>query len=144
MKQFERCLKERRLVKVRASDEMITKEIESAGYDLQQAEESFLKEDFKWSSIQAYYSMFHAVRALVLRKGYREKSQYCLLISLRELYVETEEIDSEFADKFEISMNLRKEADYASIYDQESTGIVLQYAAAIFEKTKTLMKSEKK
>ncbi|MBU7047818.1 MAG: HEPN domain-containing protein [Theionarchaea archaeon] len=115
MKEFERCLKERRLIKIQISDEMITKEIGSAEYDLHQAEESFLKGDFKWSSIQAYYSMFHAVRALILRKGYREKSHYCLLVALRELYVKTEEVDSEFADNFEVSMNFRKEADYASI-----------------------------
>lgn len=88
--------------------------------------------------------MFHAVKALVLQKGYREKSHYCLLVALRELYVETGEIDSEFAENFELSMNLRKEADYAFTYDKESAEITLQYAKIILEKTKTLMMSKKK
>jgi uncharacterized protein (UPF0332 family) len=26
-------------------------------------------EDYKWASVQAYYSMFHAAKALVLKKG---------------------------------------------------------------------------
>ena len=40
-------------------------------------------------------------------------------------------------------MTFRKEADYASIYDEESTEIALQYAAAIFEKVKTLIEPKK-
>ena len=143
MKEFDTCLKERRIVKVCASDDMIKKELESAEYDLKRAEESYLKKDYKWSSIQAYYSMFHGIKALVLRKGYREKSHYCLLVALRTLYVESGELDSEFADNFELSMTFRKEADYASIYDEESTEIALQYAAVIFEKVKTLIEPKK-
>jgi uncharacterized protein (UPF0332 family) len=139
MKEFDKCLKNRQIIKVRPSHEMITKEIESAKYDLQSAEESFLKKDYKWSSIQAYYSMFHAIKALVLQKGFREKSHYCLLVALRKLYVETEELDSKLADDFELSMTFRKEADYAFIYDEESAEIALQYAATILEKIETLM-----
>ena len=143
MREFDKCLKERRIVKIRVSDEMITREIESAEYDLHKAEESFLNEDYKWSSIQAYYSMFHAVKALVLQKGYREKSHYCLLVALRELYVETEELGSELADNFELSMNFRKEADYAFIYDRESAEIALNYAVDILKQTRKLIKPKK-
>ena len=100
MNEFERCLKERRIVTIEASREMIEKELEGAKYDLSSAEESLHDEDYKWASVQAYYSMFHAAKALVFEKGYREKSHYCLLIALRELYVQTKKLDSEFADNF--------------------------------------------
>lgn len=144
MKEFDKCLKERRIVKVRVSEEMIKKEIESAKYDLQRAKESFAREDYKWSSTQAYYSMFHAIKALVLRKGYREKSHYCLLVVLRGLYVETGEFDSELADNFELAMNFRKEADYTSIYDEKSAEIALDYAVGIFKKTEVLIGFKKR
>ena len=73
MMTFERCLKERRIVKIETSQEMIDKELKGAEYDFSKAENSFDNNDFKWCSVQSYYSMFHAAKALLLKKGYREK-----------------------------------------------------------------------
>lgn len=66
MNDFEKCLKERRILKITASKEMIKKEIKGAKHDLSSAEESIHDEDYKWASVQAYYSIFHASKALVL------------------------------------------------------------------------------
>ena len=93
---FERCVKERRLIKIKASKQMIQKEIESSEYDLERARNSLDQEDFKWTAIQSYYSMFHAAKALVLKKGYREKSHFCLIIALRELYVKEDILNTDF------------------------------------------------
>jgi len=87
MNDFERCIKERRLTKIKPSNEMIQKEVESAEYDLERARNSLSEDDFKWVAVQSYYSMFHAAKALVLKRGYREKSHFCLVIALKELYV---------------------------------------------------------
>jgi len=125
MSEFERCLKERRLLKMESSDKMIEKELEGARYDLMRAEESMHNGDYKWSSVQAYYSLFHAAKALVLKRGYREKSHYCLLIALKELYVNTGELEQEFADNFEMGMDIRHEADYALTYDEDSARIAI-------------------
>ena len=140
MNEFEKCLKERRILKIDASDEMIQKEIEGAKYDLSSGEESLADEDYKWASVQAYYSIFHASKALVLKKGYREKSHYCLLIALRELYVKSKELDSEFAENFEIGMDIRHEADYALTFDEESAKIAIGNARKFLEKTLVLLK----
>ena len=43
MNDFERCVKERRLIKIKPSNEMIQKEIESAEYDLERARNSLMK-----------------------------------------------------------------------------------------------------
>jgi len=77
MNEFQRCLEQRRIVKITPTKEMIGKEIAHAEYDLNRAEESLHNEDSKWASVQAYYSMFHTAKALVLKKGYREKNHYC-------------------------------------------------------------------
>lgn len=87
MNDFEKCLKNRRIIKTEPNSDMIGKEITNAEYDLSKAGDSLRAKDFKWPSVQAYYSMFHSAKALVLKKGYREKSHSCLLIALNELYV---------------------------------------------------------
>ena len=142
MKEFERCLEERRLVAAYDPDEMIKKEMDSAHYDFERAGESLERGDYKWASIQMYYSMFHSVKALILKKGYREKSHYCLLVALRKLYVETGEIDIEYADNFDMAMFVRKEADYAAVYDEESANILLTHAQGLFEKAKDILHSD--
>ena len=71
------------------------KEIENAKYDLERARNSLYEEDFKWSAVQSYYSMFHAAKALVLKEGYREKSHFCLSIAPRELYVRKNKLNVE-------------------------------------------------
>jgi uncharacterized protein (UPF0332 family) len=139
MNAFERCLEERRLVAAHDPEEMIAKEVQSAEYDLQRARESLEKGDYKWASIQIYYSMFHSVKALVLKKGYREKSHYCLLVALRELYVETGELEIEYADNFDMAMFVRKEADYAAVYDEESAHILLDHAQEMIEMAQKML-----
>lgn len=139
MNEFERCIKERRLMKIKASKEMIEKELSSAGYDLERSRDSLHDKDFKWASVQAYYSMFHAAKALVLAKGFREKSHYCLIIALNELYVKTGKMDSEIADTIELCMHLRHDADYGSIFDKESAQTAISYAEEFLDVTTQLL-----
>jgi uncharacterized protein (UPF0332 family) len=140
MNDFERCVKERHLIKMKASNEMIQKEIASSEYDLERSKESIKDEDYKWASVQAYYSMFHAAKALVLKKGYREKSHYCLMVAIRELFVKDGTMKEEDADTLELCMHLRHEADYGLIYDQDSAEAAFRYAQQFLSKTKKIFK----
>jgi len=139
MNDFERCIKERHLLKIKTTNEMIEKEIASAEYDLYRSKESMKNEDYKWASVQAYYSMFHAAKALVLKKGYREKSHYCLIIAIRELYVKDGKMDGELADTLELCMHLRHDADYGLIYDKESAEAAIRYAQHFLSVAKKLL-----
>ncbi|MBU4033094.1 MAG: HEPN domain-containing protein, partial [Candidatus Thermoplasmatota archaeon] len=129
MNAFERCIAEKRLVKVEISPEMIKKELESADYDYGRAMGSLKEKDAKWASIQAYYSIFHAAKALVLSKGYREKGHACLQIALKELFPE----EKDLANDLEMCMDLRHGADYASTYDAESAKIAVRKAGTSLE-----------
>jgi uncharacterized protein (UPF0332 family) len=139
MNKFDKCLEEGKIVKFEASVEMIKKEIENAEYDLARAEESVLKGDSKWASVQAYYSMFHSAKALVFKKGYREKSHICLLIALRELYVRSREMDKDIVDQFEMCMDVRHEADYGLSHDEESARICIESAIKLLVSTKNFI-----
>lgn len=137
--EFETCLNERKIVKIKPSIKMIEKEVNSAEYDLSRSIESLSHKDYKWASIQAYYSMFHSVKALVLNKGYRKKSHYCLLVALKELYVETGELAKEFADNFEMCMDIRQEADYGLTYNSRSAELSIESAKKLLEATKNIL-----
>lgn len=135
MYDFKRCVQERRLLKITPSQEMIQKELESAEYDLKRAKNSLEEEDFKWAAVQSYYAMFHAAKALVLKKGYREKSHFCLLIALRELYVKSDRLNAEMVENLELCMNLRHEADYGLTYHQGSAETAITYAEEFLDNT---------
>ena len=139
MNDFERCIKERRLIKIKPSNEMIQKELESAEYDFKRAGNSLEEDDFKWASVQSYYSMFHAAKALVLKKGFREKSHFCLIVALRELYVKVDDLDPEMVENLELCMSLRHEADYGLTYHQESAETARKYAEEFLEKSLNLI-----
>jgi uncharacterized protein (UPF0332 family) len=131
--EFERCLRDGRLVRTDASKVLVAKELASAGYDLRRAEESIERGDHKWASVQAYYSIFHAAKALVLSRGYREKGHYCLLVALRELFVRTGELDPSIADDLELCMEIRHEADYGHEFGRESAELALRAARRTVE-----------
>ena len=115
--------------------------LNSADYDLNRSKDSYDNEDFKWTSVQAYYSMFHAAKALVLAKGYREKSHYCLIIAIQELYVKTGKISQETVDNLELCLHLRHDADYGLFYNEESAQTAIKYAEGFLEKSKIILVS---
>lgn len=85
MSRFKRFVGQRKLIKISVDRKLAIKEVEAAVSDLEEAKDSLSRERLKWATIQGYYSMFHAARALVYSKGFREKSHYALLVALREL-----------------------------------------------------------
>ena len=58
-------------MRIRPDRRLVLKELDAAQSDLD-ARDSLGGDKFKWTTIQAYYSMFHSARALVYWKGYRE------------------------------------------------------------------------
>jgi uncharacterized protein (UPF0332 family) len=85
--QFRRLLEERKLQRIQPSGDIVLKEIASAEYDLEKSKHSFEEEEYKWTIVQAYYTMFHAARALIYSKGYREKSHRACLVALKEFFL---------------------------------------------------------
>ena len=105
-------LRERKIQRFRASRETILKELEGAGYDLDKARRSLDQGDYKWSTVQAYYSMFHSARALLYSKGYREKSHSALLEALTSLFVRTGLFERDYVDDLRDAKDMRESADY--------------------------------
>ena len=83
--------------------------------------------------------MFHCIKALIFKKGYREKSHYCLLVAFKELYVKTGEMDKEFADNFEICMDIRQEADYGLSYKDKNAKIAVEDAEKLIKAAEIIL-----
>jgi len=139
MSEFSRFIEERRLIKIGVDRKLVNKEIEGAISDLDEAKDSLSRRKFKWASIQGYYSMFHAARALLYAKGYREKSHYALLIALRELF--KNQIESKLIQDFEEAMTLREEADYGLIFSQEGAISIVNNAERFLTRAKAILHS---
>jgi len=86
--EFERCLKRNKIREFSRGRFLVKKELKTAKSDLERARSSFTDKDYKWATIQCYFSMFHSARSLLYAKGYREKSHHCLIIAMRALYAE--------------------------------------------------------
>lgn len=95
---------------------------------------------FKWATIQSYYSMFHAARALVYSKGYGEKGHYCLYVALEELFVKEKRFDPIYSDSFLNAMMLRENADYKRTFSEESARVIIKSAEHFLQKAKKILK----
>lgn len=129
MKTFNDCIRKKKIVSFKATKEMIEKEFTASEADLASAERSLTNSDLKWSSIQSYYSMFHAAKALIYLKGYREKSHFCLIIAMRHLYGDPGDIKQDVIDDLELALSVRHEADYGLTYTEQSAKNMLKNAA---------------
>src|SRR3989338_8978902 len=131
--EFEKCLERGSLVAAEPERSIIAAELDAAAYDLRKAEASLSDDDPKWATIKAYYTIFHAVRALVRAKGYKERSHYCLLVALRHVYPEVP------ATAFESAMSLREEADYESRFSKEAAAAVLKDAKEFLKEARQIL-----
>ncbi|MEW5997127.1 MAG: HEPN domain-containing protein [Candidatus Micrarchaeota archaeon] len=130
---LKRCIDERKIVQIPLQPDLVQKEIDAAIFDLKTAEESFSEGNHKWATVQAYYSMFHSAKALVLSKGYREKSHVCLSIALKSLLVDKNLLEQSHYEHFRDCMELREDADYGLIYSRHSAETVIGWAKEFLE-----------
>jgi uncharacterized protein (UPF0332 family) len=137
---FKRCLEKNNLVKVKVDKELIRKELIAAESDLGDSKDVFKIGKHKLATITAYYSMFHAARALLYSAGYREKSHFCLRTAIKNLFVDKNLIEQGLLDDYDMAKDLRENADYKSDFSKEAAEELVKKAANFLAKTKTLLK----
>lgn len=137
--EFKQCLENRKIVSFPKGKELVKKELSVARSDLLDAEANYENRRYKWSTIQAYYAMFHAARALIYFRGYREKSHYCLSVALRELFVDEGKMDVQLVRDFLNAMNLREAADYEAEFSQSGAKAVIASADKFIEKASAIL-----
>lgn len=141
--ELRRLLDEGKITRFHASRDMIDKEIEAANNDLKTAEESLTREDIKWATIQGYYAFFHAAKALIYHRGFREKSHRALLTALEELYVKEKTLPRRHLDALRNAMNLRESADYGMTYTHNGAETIVSDAKKFHEAVNTILNQSK-
>ena len=87
--EYDECLQKGKIKPFSRGSVLAAKELETAASDLDSAEKTFSDGNYKWATIQVYYAMFHAARALLYSKDMRERSHYCLMVAVKELFINT-------------------------------------------------------
>lgn len=105
------CLEKGYLKQSNPDKELSDKELNEAKYDLEKAKSAFNEEDYKWSIVKSYYSMFHAAKSVLFKLGYIEKRHISVLIVLEELNKQGK-LESKFVTYFKSAMTAREDADY--------------------------------
>lgn len=126
--EFRECLSRGKIIPFPQGKRLVNNEIDSARSDLKDAKFALEHSRYKWSTIQGYYSMYHAARALIYSKGYRERSHYCLYVTLQELFVDRGKLTPDLVESFRHAMSLRETADYRSDFSEEGARLVIESA----------------
>lgn len=133
------CLEQGFLKKIGIDNLLINKEIEESKYDLGKAEKAFDEKDFKWCIIKAYYSMFHAARAVLFKLGYMEKRHFAISVVLEDLNKKGK-LESKYLNDFNAAISSREEADYHYTYSKEIAEHNLLIAKEFFSRLKNLLR----
>ena len=137
--EFKQCLENKKIVPFARGKNKVKKEVSVARSDLSDAKAGYQNERYKWSTIQAYYAMFHGARALIYSQGYREKSHYCLAVALRALFADEGKMDAQLVRDFLNAMNLREAADYEAEFSQSGVKAVIASAEKFIEKAAAIL-----
>lgn len=133
------CLKKRFLIEIKSSEDLIKKEIEEAEYDFEKAKKAFDEEDYKWSIIKGYYSMFHAARAVLFKLGFAEKRHFAINIVLEDLNKKGK-LELKYVNNFKVAVSSREDADYHYVYSIEIAEHNLEIAREFIDRMKLLIK----
>jgi len=134
------CIKRGKIKPFSRGSTLAPKELDTAKADLETARKTYKEGDYKWATIQIYYSMFHSARALLYAKNRREHSHYCLIAAIKTLYVETKQIPVSLLEALQEAKNLREEADYYNRWSQAGCEKLLKLAEEFLHKAEDLIK----
>lgn len=137
--EHDECIKKGKIKPFSRGITLAPKELETAKSDLERAKRTYKEGDYKWATIQIYYSMFHSARALLYAKNLREHSHYCLITAIKTLYVDTKQILPSFLEGLQEAKNLREEADYYNRWSQAGCEKLLKLAKEFLDKAKSLL-----
>lgn len=139
-REFEKFLERGKIKTFSKTKQLVSKELNLAKEDLKTAQESFEIENYKWTTIQAYYSMFHSARALIYKKSYREKSHFCLMEALKSFYISENILPARFLEALQLGKSLRENADYYGDFDKEGTASMVESAKDFLKEAKLILK----
>ncbi len=139
---FNNCLKNKRIIPSADAKNLAGKEMAESLIDLEEAQDRFEHGRYKYCTTTAYYAMFHAARALLYSQGYRERSHWCVLAAMEELFGKTGKLEMRLVRALGQAMTLREDADYAAEYSQKGAEQTSKNAKEFIEKAQEILKKK--
>jgi len=136
---FKEALEKKKIFHFSKAKGLVDKELRAALDDLAEAKDRFKNGRYKYATINAYYATFHAARALLFSKGYRERSHYASYIAIEALFVETGILEKHYSHILKDSMSLREDADYGGEFSKEGASLSIDNAEKFIKKAKELL-----
>lgn len=94
---------------------------------------------YRYATINAYYATFHAARALLFSKGYRERSHYALYIAIEALFVEPGVLEKRYSHILKDSMSLREDADYGGEFSKDGASLSINNAEEFIKRSRKML-----
>lgn len=116
---LQEAITKRKIIPFSDGPKAAPKEIKTAKEDLQDAKDVLELGKFKLATGTAYYAIFHASRALLYKKKYREKSHIQLALAIKVFYINEDLLPQEYYDNFIQAMDLREMADYKAKFSKQ-------------------------
>jgi uncharacterized protein (UPF0332 family) len=138
--EFNACLQRGKISRFADGPKLVRKELRIARSDLRTAKAGLKQQQWKWSTIQAYFALFHTARALLYSEGYREKSHYCLRVGIDALFVTTGKISGQFVDALQAGKVMREDADYGDHFSETGAKKLVNTAAGFIRAAECLFK----
>ncbi|MFH1259451.1 MAG: HEPN domain-containing protein [Elusimicrobiota bacterium] len=137
------AIEKRRIIPFSDGPKVSLKELQTAKEDLQDAKDVFALKKFKMATVCSYYAMFHATRALLYFKKYREKSHIQLALAIKSLYIDEGLLPDEYYDDYIQALSLREMADYKSKFSEQGAQRTIQSAEKSIEMVEKIIRNSK-
>ncbi|MBI4214761.1 HEPN domain-containing protein [archaeon] len=125
---LESLIEKDHLTRIAPDPKSATKELMEARRDLASSEKDIRSGDIKWVLVKAYYSMFHAAKAILFLLGLKERRHYAVRKVL-EWLVYKGKLEKRYVNDFNSMMDAREDADYELAYKPEQAPYALKTAA---------------
>ncbi len=145
------CLaSEKRMKKIIPSDKLSKEHIEKAKHNLRAADYNVLGHFDDWVVSQSYYAMYHALLAILFKKGFESKNHECTINTV-EFLIENKEVNLSTGDLAFIrttekrtnkdAKSLRQEFQYGTETEVNKVLLteILQKSKAIVEKVEVIL-----
>jgi len=121
------CIEKGHLAEIEPNVDFAGKEMKEAEADLKTSAAQFGLSDFKWTTIQAYYAMFHAAKAVLFKAGFKEKAHYAIGIVLQD-FAEKGLLEQKHVEDYKAGIYAREQADYHYAHSKETAKQMLEMA----------------
>lgn len=136
---FKEALEKKKIFHFSKARNLVDKELRVAIDDLAEAKDRFKHERYKYATINAYYATFHAARALLFSKGYRERSHYALYIAIEALFAEPGILEERYSHILKDSMSLREDADYGGEFSKDGASLSINNAEEFIKRSREIL-----